>query len=130
MAQLKELEAAVVTANTTLVTTAETVAATCDRVKASKQDLRVALFAFALVTLGAGATAATARVRRGTTASGTLLDEGNAVQGTAGNTILVAVLVDDELSGVVGADYVLTIEQTGATGNGTVVQAGILALAV
>lgn len=114
------------TVNTTLVTTAETVVATVSGVSTGRA-LNVQVRGWAQLTTGTNTTAVTPRIRRGTTVSGTLIDEGNPITigAAAGSTEDFDIDVTDEGADLASASYVLTLEQTGASANGTCLQAGI-----
>lgn len=118
-----------VTADTTITTTTETVAATVAGVSTPKPGVKVTLTATVQVTAGTGTTALTPRIRRGTDATGTLLGEGNPIQGgvAAGSTSTLTIQVEDTPGEVAGQSYVVTVAQTGASGNGTIVQADLKA---
>lgn len=114
------------TADTTLVTTAETVVARVDGVSTGRA-LPVSIRAWAQLTTGTATTAVTPRIRRGTTITGTLIDEGNPVTigAAAGGTEEFDIDAIDDNADLAGASYVLTLQQTAATGNGTCLQSGI-----
>lgn len=119
-----------ITANVTLVTTAETVIVTSDPVRPPYATSRVVVLAWGQLTTGGSTTAVTARIRRGTTASGTLIGEANAegVKIAAGGTEPFFIIAAEQLGNVESATYVLTLEQTGAAANGSALQAGIVVL--
>lgn len=127
MGDVKSIDAQVSGTNVTVTTTAETVAITSDPVNVVGDSGRFIVRGWAKLTTGAGTTAVTPRIRRGTTASGTLLGEANAeqVKAAAGSTEHVEKSAVDDVVGGASLQYVLTVEQAGATGNGTVVEAGI-----
>lgn len=112
-----------VEANTTVTTTTETEAAEVSAPPPNRTGLTYTVRGWAQVTIGTGGTAVTPRIRRGTSVSGTLVGEGNAIQGTAGNTVLVGIAVNDTPGEVSSLDYVVTVQQTAATADGTVLQA-------
>lgn len=114
--------------NTTIVTTAETVVATLSGVSTPRK-CAVTLEGSAQITTSANTTALTPRIRRGTDATGTLIDEGNPqqVQAAAGSTETVYLKAIDENVDLHNATYVLTVEQTGASANGTALQASLSA---
>lgn len=116
------------TANTTIVTTAETVLATVSGVSTPRKTT-VNVKAWAQVTTGTNTTALTPRIRRGVDATGTLVGEGNPVTigAAAGGTEDLEIRVSDPGVDLANASYVLTVVQTGATANGTALQAGITA---
>ncbi len=114
-----------VTANTTLVTTSETVVATVSGVGTYRPGEIVRLRGEAKLTTGTATTAVTPRVRRDSV-TGTVVNEANAITigAAAGSTESFEVQCEDSFSGeVAGQTYVLTLEQTGASANGTAVYA-------
>jgi hypothetical protein len=118
-----------VTADTTLVTTAETVIATLSDVSTSRPGGTVRFRGEAKLTTGGSTTAVTLRVRRDSV-SGTVVDESNAVtiEAAAGSTEDHDIQCDDSPSGeIFGATYVLTAQQTGAAANGTAIYAYLAA---
>jgi hypothetical protein len=117
-----------VTADTPLVTTAETVVATLSGV-VTPRAVNVVIKGWAQLVTGTATTAVTPRIRRGVDATGTLINEGNpitigAAPGGTEDFEMDALDVGADLS---GASYVLTLQQTAATGNGSCVQAQITA---
>jgi hypothetical protein len=117
-----------VTANTTIVTTAETVLATVGGVSTPRKTT-VNVEGWAQVTTGASTTSLVPRIRRGTDATGTLIGEGNPVTigAAAGGTEDIEIRVSDVAVDLANASYVLTVVQTAASANGTALQAGITA---
>ena len=115
-----------VTADTTLVTTAETVVATLSGVS-TPRAVNVQLRGWAQLTTGTNTTAVTPRIRRGSTITGTLIGEANPVTigAAAGSTEDFEVDVRDDGADIAAATYVLTLQQTGASANGSCVQAAI-----
>lgn len=114
------------TTNTALVTTAETVVATLAGVTTGRrQDVR--LRGWVELTTGANTTAVTPRIRRGTSASGTLIGEGNPrqVAAVAGSTEELDIEAVDPSADLSDATYVLTLEQTGASANGSAIHAAL-----
>jgi hypothetical protein len=91
---------------------------------------QVLILAYFQITTGANTTAITPRIRRGTTTSGTLVNEANAEQvfaaaGSSESRLLMAFEVrsnEDSLS------YVLTAQGTGSSADNTCLQAGIAVL--
>lgn len=115
-----------VTADTALVTTAETVVATVSGVTTGRA-VNVQLRGWAQLTTGTNTTAVTPRIRRGTTIAGTLIGEGNPVTigAAAGSTEDFEVDVVDSGADIASASYVLTLQQTAASANGSCLQAAI-----
>lgn len=116
-----------VEANTTVTTTTETEAAQVAAPPPNRSGLVYTVRGWMQVTAGVGTTAFIPRIRRGTDTSGTLVGEGNPVTVVAGNTLTVPLVVDDTPGEVSSLDYVVTVQQTAATGNGTVAQASLTA---
>jgi hypothetical protein len=77
------------------------------------------------MTAGTGTTAITAAIRAGTLVTGTLVSEQHAVSATAGDTVLLVVMGEQVLGDVGQAQYNVTVDQTGASADGTVLEAGI-----
>lgn len=127
MADIREFEAASVTANVTLTTTTEEALVSIARITLPTDEARVVILGWFQITSGAGTTAITPRIRRGTTVSAALVGEANAVAlgAAAGETEHLVIQVADELRLTDTVEYVLTVQQTGATGNGTALQAAI-----
>jgi hypothetical protein len=107
--------------NATLVTTAETVVATTGPINLLIDAALVALYWLVFVTTGAGTGQLTYRIRRGTTTAGTLVNALAWQDAAAASTAYVrgGCYVDSPGS-VAEQVYSLTMQQTGATGNGTV----------
>lgn len=115
------------TADTTITTTTETVAATLSGLSTPAADSDVVLSGTVQVTAGTGTTALVVRVRRGTDATGTLIGEAETDTTTAGNLIAIAIQVRDTPGEVSNQSYVITVQQTGASGNGTISNAALKA---
>lgn len=113
--------------STPIVTTTETVIAQLSGVSTDRADAIVNLEAVAQVTWGTGTTAATLRVRRGVDATGTLVGSAVAEGMAAGATDDMELQVQDQPGEVAGQSYVLTVQQTGASANGTAQQSSLAA---
>ena len=72
------------------------------------------------ITSGTGTTAITVRVRAGTTTAGTLIGVAQSNVATAGQTINLPVAELDPTLVQANAQYVVTVQQTAASANGTV----------
>lgn len=125
---LQDMVAVVATANVTVTTTTEEVAVSSGPCKVTRQTARAIIVAWVQVTTGAGTTTVTPRIRRGTTITGDLLGEANAmiIGGAAGSNEQYLMIASEARAGIESAEYSLTVTQAAATGNGTVLQAGIL----
>lgn len=117
-----------VSADTPLVTVAETVVATVSGI-VTPRAVSIIVKAWAQLVTGTATTAVTPRIRRGTDATGVLVGEGNPVTlgAAAGGTEDFEIDVVDPAQDVSGSSYVLTLQQTAATGNGSCLQAQISA---
>lgn len=124
MGALREQDVATLTA-TALVTTAETVIATSLPVSTRSASEQVTITGWTDITAGTGATFVTLRIRRGTGITGTLVSNATAQNVTAGNTLDYDLVVTDTPGEVAGQVYVLTAQQTAATGNGSATAASI-----
>ena len=127
MSELYEKAVAHSTTNVTLVTTTETVVISSGPAGVPYDTCLVHILATCQLTTGVAATAVTPRIRRGTAVTGALVGEGNAVTlgAAAGSTEQFVIEVTERRSQVASVEYSLTLEQTAATGNGTVLQAAI-----
>lgn len=114
------------TTDVTLTTTTETVVATISGVNTPRRTT-VTIKGWAQLTSGTATTTVTVRIRRGTTITGTLVDEANAITigAAAGTTEEYEITVQDENIDLAGGSYVLTLQQAAATGNGSCLQASI-----
>lgn len=127
MADVVEKDALTASGNVAVATTTETVAITSPNVRVPLQSARVLVTAWCQLTTGADTTAVTPRIRRGSTTSGTLVGEANAetVKAAAGSTEPIVFTAIDTVSNVDSVAYSLTVQQTGATADGSVLQSGI-----
>lgn len=119
-----------VTANTTITTTTETVAAVLSGVNMPGPGYSVKLLGQVQFTAGTSTTAYTLKIYRGADATGTLVGEGNPVTaGVAGAATCTASLdVTDSPAGeLANQSYCVTVTQTGAAANGTILQADLRA---
>jgi hypothetical protein len=106
----------------TIVTTTETVIATLGPFNENQvaPAQGIAFDGNINMTVGTGGTAVTVRVRQGTAITGTLVGVAQAQTATAGNTINLPIGELDPTLIQVNAQYVVTVQQTAASGNGTV----------
>lgn len=118
-----------VTANTNVVTTTETVAATVVVPSVPGNNRRIQLTGFAQVTTGGSTTSLTFRIRRGTAITDPVVGEANAenVEAAAGSNEGHTIVAEDTPGDVANQSYVLTVQQTGAAADGTVLAAQIWA---
>lgn len=108
------------TATTTLVTTAETVVATLSGISTRNASEQVNFRSRAEISWGTGTTSGVVRIRRGTGITGTLVSTQPLLTVAAGNVSGNDPVAIDTPGEVANQSYVLTVQQTAATGNGSV----------
>jgi len=131
MAQVFQQDSQMLAAPVTIVTTAETTALSTNAVKAPFENAKMTVRFSALVTTGTGVTGVQVRVRRNAAAENVVLNP--AVQ-TIGAAASATIAVSGEFTDGVpdGRDsvYSLTVQQVGATGNGTILAGSQIAAQV
>lgn len=129
MADIREVSTGFVTADTAIVTVAETIGVTSDPINVGGESYVVVIFAWLVVTLAASVTSYTVRIRRGLLITDPLVGEANLVTATASTNIQANKLVVDPLSGDrAGLVYSASISCAAASANGSILEAGIVAL--
>ena len=98
----------------------ETVILTTSPVSTPGPNATVTLSGTIFLTAGTGAASATVQVRRGTTTAGTLVGEAQYITVAAGGYYSVPFVIEDHPGDVAGQEYVVTIQEGGATAAGTV----------
>lgn len=111
----------------TIMTTTELAIATVAIGSTGGASVAVQLEAFCYITTGLGTTACTIRIRRGTDITGTVVGVSQAqTEGASVVTFLSENVVDTP--GDTGpSSYTVTVQQAGATANGTINFASLLA---
>ena len=104
----------------TVTTTSETPAVTGNFVNPPFQNAKAVVQGMLVLTLGTGATAVTVRLRRNPNAENVAIGASQPVTGTAGQTVPYVFNASDAPIGPGPVQYQLTVQQTGASGNGTV----------
>lgn len=104
-----------------VVTTAETVAALTNGVSLTYDNDQVNVTGNVLLTAGTGTTSVTVRCRRGNGVNGAIVGTAQPVSVVAGNNVALPVDFLDTPGAVAGQQYSITVAQTGATANGTIV---------
>ncbi len=112
---------------TNIPTTTETVLATLPPISTDGAAQQVSLQATAVFATGTGVTGVTLRIRRGTGITGTVVAMSGSVVAAASTGIDLGVDGVDNPGEVADQQYVLTVQQAGATGNGTAQLAAIAA---
>ena len=118
------------TAAVALVTTTEIEIVASPALATPRGEVNVVVLCFGQLTTGTATTGVIPRIRRGSTISGTLVSEENeiTVGAAAGSTEQFYVMVSEERA-TSSVQYVCTLDQVGATGNGSAIYGGILVLA-
>lgn len=116
------------TTDVTLTTTSETSVVASGPASVPRQSANVCVLAWAQLTTGTNTTAVTPRIRRGTTTSGTLVNEANAeqVKAAAGSTEPLFAAFCEDRADVATVDYNFTLQQTAASANGSALSGWIL----
>ena len=118
-----------VSADTPLVTTAETVVATLSGVTLPRAGMFVNLHGQATITTGTATTGVTLRVRRDSL-TGPLVSESepDVIAAAVGSNEPFTIAVQDTPGELQGATYVLTAQAVAATGNGSCTHANLTAV--
>lgn len=121
----KDVTSAVVP--TVVTTTAETLAAVGPQLTVEQNTGKAAVKGFLTLTIGTNTTAVTVRLYRGATAAGTLISTAIAQAGNfvAGSPAQFGAQATDVLTNVGTAQYCMTVQQTGASANGSITTAVI-----
>jgi hypothetical protein len=108
----------------TITTTTETLCAYSGRVEANLATLTSIIKGWATITTGAGTTALVFRLRRGNGITGAVVATVT-ITTAASVTVMDVIKFAEQLLNVEFADYSLTVQQTGAGANGSIVLAMI-----
>lgn len=125
MAELLEKGIGRTTADITVVTTAEIVAATSEALAPPRAGVRALIKGYVELSTGVGTSAVTARIRRGTGITAPLVSEASTEGATAVEAATWVVTAVETLGDLGTVTYVVTIQQTGASGNGIINNATI-----
>ena len=128
MANLQEIQGVNATVNVTLTDGVQTVAVSSGGVILPYQTSRIWVVAFGNVSLAAGTTALTARIRRGTTITGTQVGDSVVKNVAASTDNQIFIMVSEERSNVASVEYSLILLDSAASADGTITQSSILVL--
>lgn len=109
-----------------VVTTNETIGATV-QVSTDNPGANVTLEGNVDLTTGTGVTGVTVQVRRGATVAGAVVGTAEVPAVGASTRVVFPIQVNDQPGEVASQSYILTVTQTGATGNGTINSASLQA---
>lgn len=118
------------TGNVVATTTAETIMFTSNPCSPSFDNASLVLVWFAAVTLTAGSTAVTWRLRRGLLVTSPLINQVVALNVAASTTIAFNGICADTPGIVAAQQYVLTFQATGAAANSTLVDGALAVLSL
>ena len=116
----------------TVTTTTEQVAITTPILRIKRNSAIVMIAAWCQLLLGTGTTGVIPAIRRGTAITDTLVTGQDiiAIQSAVATNAQYHMVVFDQLTAEQNVQYSFTVDQQAASANGTVVQAGIFAIAV
>jgi hypothetical protein len=103
-----------------MVTTAETLAAYSGRVEIPYQTIRAIIKGWLQAGWATGTTGVILRLRRGNGITGAVIAGGNTEPATAATASDLTIKWAEQLLNAEYADYSLTVQQVGATANGTI----------
>lgn len=112
-------------ADVVLTTTNEIAVITSPPIVLPGENSLISIRAFAQVTIGVAGTLLTPRIRRGAGIAGALVGEATGLTVAAANILGIDHFVSEQRTGPDQVVYSFTLQQAGATGNGTVHQVGI-----
>lgn len=112
----------------TVTTTTEAQGVELAGVTTVRAGQTITLIGTVVLDSGAGTTAVTPRIRRGNDQTGTAVSDAVAQETTAANAATWTVHATDAPGEVTGQSYEITVQQTGATGNGTIAYASLTAI--
>lgn len=110
---------------TTVTTTSETPAAAGNFVNPPFGNAKAMVSGVAALTAGTGTTAVTVRIRRNPNAENVIVATSGAVTLAAGNVGLLSLEAADVIPDGRPCQYQITVQQTGASGNGSISFANI-----
>jgi hypothetical protein len=113
-----------------LVTTTEIEIVASPALATPREEVNVVVLCFGQLTTGTMTTGVIPRIRRGSTIAGTLVSEENTITvgAAAGSTEQFFVMVSEERAAT-NVQYVCTLDQVAADGNGSAIYGAILVLA-
>lgn len=116
----------------TIVTTTENVAITTPLMRIRRNSAIVMIIGWGILTTGAGTTSVVPRIRRGTAITDPLVTTADAktISAAAGSNEQFIIVAFEQLTAEQVVQYSFSLLQNAATGNGTVLVSGIMAIAV
>lgn len=116
--------------STTITTTAETTAVTGNFLNPPFQNAKAMVTASVQLTIGAGTTSLSLRLHRNPNAENQPIMTLGGNSATAGNSVTLSVTASDIIPDGRPVQYALTVQQAGATGNGTIFYGNVSALLI
>lgn len=120
MSQVFSADAVNNTASTTVTTTSETTGAVGNFVNPPFQTAKCFIEAMIALLVGASTTTVTIRIRRNPNAENLVVASVAGVNVTAANTVVLSLQAADAIPDGRPVQYAVTVQQAGATGNGTI----------
>lgn len=127
MSQVFSADAVNNPAATTVTTTSETTAAIGNFLNPPFQNAKAYVEASITLLAGTGTTTITIRIRRNPNAENVVVASSAGINVTAGNTVIVGFQAADAIPDGRPVQYAVTVQQAGASGNGSVTFANISA---
>lgn len=124
---ISEVDITCTTTDVTLTTTTEGIAVTGGLVTVPRDNAFVCVYAYSQLTTGAATTTVTPRIQRGSAVTGTVVGDATAltIQAAAGDEEQYSHFACEERTNVSAVQYNYSLQQAGASGNGTVLQSCI-----
>lgn len=118
------------TLSVSVPTTTETTGITGNYLNPPFQNAKAAVIACVTLTVATGTTAVVVRIRRNPNAENFQVAGSNTLNVTAGNNVELLLQGADPIPDGRPVQYAVTVSQAGATGNGTILYASVLALLI
>lgn len=128
MSDVREVAIGRATTNVAVVTTTEKTVVTTEKISPDRPGRSVLLLAFFTHTTGAATDGLTAKIYRGADENGTAVSEASEVAVGASAIVLGHVTALDVLGDVGEVQYALALTQASATGNGSTLDATLVAI--
>jgi hypothetical protein len=130
MADIQEVSHNFSVAAVTLTTTTEKVVISAPGIAVVRPTVFAMIIGWGQLLIGTNCTHVTPRIRRGTAITDTLIGDATAeeIKTAAADREPFFIMVGEELSDAASVEYSFSLQQTGASANGTVDQAAILVL--
>ena len=129
---IQDVAANFTTTDVTITTTTERIALSTGLLRIHRNSAIVMIAAWGQLLLGTATTTVTPRIRRGTAITSTLVsgEDAIAIQSAVATNAQYQIICFEQLTSEQVVNYSFSLAQASATADGTIVQAGIFAIAV